>query len=582
MPTDRLRRLLWGAISIVVGVSTLLWLLNAPYRQVYQPTHDDVTALADGLLLLPGAHWYDWFARGHSYFFDTYPEWPQHDTAFSRPVFQSVIYLGHFLFGRSWASYLAINYISIAGVGAVAFAIARTAVGLGAGASLLAAALTILSSAVLEFSVGILGAGSECLAALLIGCGFLAVAAQRDALCALLLFLALLTKETAVWAPVAACLTVLLRSGDRSSARPAIAAAMLAPLVAWLGMRLVFYGGVGGTYATADYAPLTTFLKLTLLKIRHLHHLFIAQAVAGSDWQWPLIDRSIRIGAALLVILLLIPWAVGGLRRAWVEIAGARGKRRRPELDASTLVTIWAVTGLAFYFTLALSSPRYAAAAVMFAWPSIIGEVARRRSLALRLALAGCLAISLAQTVQLLAASNPPAADSGQGKFFRAAAAMNAALRQTPASVRQVYVLSAGGLVPANSEYLRAFVGIPAEIVRIVDAGWECGEKEGAIAFGHESVGGIVTLTARLPDCARFFFAFSAIDARALVDGRIVRNDSIEYEFPEARVIAAGGTRAPALDLGRSMVAHIRPRGPARFIIEQRGSGTGIAWFDIR
>ena len=93
----------------------LLWLLNLRYRQVYVPRLDDVTALADALLMLPDAHWQDWFTQGHSHFFDAYPEWRWGLSAFARPVFQCTIYLAHFLFGHNWASYLAINYLSVAG-----------------------------------------------------------------------------------------------------------------------------------------------------------------------------------------------------------------------------------------------------------------------------------------------------------------------------------------------------------------------------------------------------------------------------------------------------------------------------------
>jgi hypothetical protein len=576
------RRALWITIAIGFAAFALLWLLNAPYRQVYQPSHDDVTALADGLLLLPGAHWQDWFTRGHSDFFDTYPEWPQHDTAFSRPVFQFVIYLAHFAFGRNWASYLAINYIAIAGTAAVAFAIARAALGLGVLPSMLAAALTLLSSAVLEFSFGVLGAGSECLAAFLVGCGFLAVVSRRNALCALLLMLALLTKETAMWAPFAASLTVLLRrGGGRSSGRAIAAASMLSPIIVWLGMRMAFYGGIGGTYATADYTPLTTFLELGLLKLRHFHHLFIAQIVAKSDWQSPVMDRTIRIGAAVLFFLLLIHWALSVFRRARNELASARDDSRWPVVDASMLVAIWALAALTFYFALAVSSPRYAAAAVMFAWPSIVGEVVRGRSRGLRAALAGCLAISIAQTSQLLAKSNPPSLESEQGKFLRAAAAMNATLRQTPPSVREVYVLSTGGLVPANSEYLSGFAGIQAKIVRIVDAAWECGDKPVAIEYDHEVIDGQVTLAARLPDCARFFFAFSGIAASALVNGGIRRSESISYEFPEVRVVARTGSPAAGIELGHRMIARIRLHGPARFVVERGAPGGDIDWFDV-
>jgi hypothetical protein len=114
-----------SAILLALAVFAGLWLLNAPYRQAYQPSHDDVTALADGLLLLPGAQWTDWFTQGHTRFFIPYPEWSIAQTGFARPVYQATIYLAHFVLDRHWSSYLAINYLALAGIAAVGFAIAR-------------------------------------------------------------------------------------------------------------------------------------------------------------------------------------------------------------------------------------------------------------------------------------------------------------------------------------------------------------------------------------------------------------------------------------------------------------------------
>src|SRR5256885_1815201 len=142
-----------SALLVGFAVFALLWIVNIRYRQVYVPRLDDVTALADGLLLLPGARWEDWFTQGHAHFFDAYPEWPWGLSGFVRPVFQFTIYLAHFILGRDWASYLAINYLSVAGPAAVAFTIARTALGLGLGLSLITASLVFLSPAVLEFSI---------------------------------------------------------------------------------------------------------------------------------------------------------------------------------------------------------------------------------------------------------------------------------------------------------------------------------------------------------------------------------------------------------------------------------------------
>src|SRR5260370_346888 len=120
------------ALLMGLAAVALLWLLDVSYRRVYQPDEDDITALADALLLVPGARWGDWFTHGHSDFFDAYPDWPWGVTPFARPAFQSLIYLAHFVFDRDWAAYLSINYLGVAGIAAVAFVIARTSLQLGA------------------------------------------------------------------------------------------------------------------------------------------------------------------------------------------------------------------------------------------------------------------------------------------------------------------------------------------------------------------------------------------------------------------------------------------------------------------
>ena len=145
-----------GGIALLLGFAIfgLLWILHIPLREIYVPNEDDIPALADGLLLAPGAHWQDWFTRGYSHFFDLYPDWPAHgtestSTAFTRPAFQFVIYLAHFVLGRDWASYQLINCFAVAGMGAVAFQIAQTVLGLRTGPSLVAAMLVVLSPPVL-------------------------------------------------------------------------------------------------------------------------------------------------------------------------------------------------------------------------------------------------------------------------------------------------------------------------------------------------------------------------------------------------------------------------------------------------
>ena len=380
-----------SALLLAFAVFAGLWLLNAPYRQAYQPSHDDVTALVDGLLLLPDARWMDWFTQGHTRFFIPYPEWSIAQTAFARPVYQGVIYLAHFVLDRQWSSYLAINYLALAGIAAVGFAIARRVLRLDVTGALVAAALILLAPAVSEFSIGILGAGSESVASVLVGCAFLALVGGRRMLCLLLLVVAMFAKETALWAPVAAAATVLWDPRDlRPRARMAYAAAMLVPIVLWLALRIAFYGGIGGTYATADYGSPRAFLALLGWKLLHLHPLFVSQQPFFAAPGWAALDQGIRIATALSLLAVLLAWAFLVLR-AFSGRAMRIEAEPLPEGRALLLVSLWAAVALGFYLLLAVGSPRYAAAAVMFAWPAAVAATLWGHRWILRVALAAVL-----------------------------------------------------------------------------------------------------------------------------------------------------------------------------------------------
>ena len=585
VPRDRLQAL--HALLVGLAIFGLLWALNVPYRHAYVPEMDDVTALADGLLLRPGAHWQDWFTRGHADFFDAYPEWPNHEQGFARPGFQFLIYLTHFALGRDWAAYLSLNYLGVAGISAIAFAISRMALGLGNLASALAAALVLTSSAVLEFSTAVLGSASESFATILVAGAFLAMLTRRDVLCLVLLLIALFTKETVAWAPVAAAVTVLIRGDppgreETPRRRMVAAGAMLLPLALWLGFRIVFFGGIGGTYATTGYTPVASFLALSARKLVHLHHLFVMQDFALLEENRPLFERVIGIGSALLVFVLLVTWLAKAVPAVWSSLSRTFRVKASPSVDAPLLVSLWAFLGLASFFALAISSPRYAASSVLFAWPAVVREALRRRSTWLKLSLAACLALSLTRTVQLLLHLNPPPEASDPGRFFHAGAVLNAALGEVPPRIQQVYVVSAGGLPLVHPDYLQALLGTSAKIIRLADVSWHCeAAPANMVVFDHSSLEGTTTLNATVPpDCASFEFYYSGLDGGGLLNGRLRRSDSISYELPEATIAERGGQQKPRLEPGGRLIARVRFKGTARFIIERGSPDGGLAWFD--
>ena len=91
----------------------------------------------------------------------------------------------------------------------------------------------------------------------------------------------------------------------------------------------------------------------------------------------------------------------------------------------------------------------------------------------------------------------------------------------------------------------------------------------------------MVTLSATLPSCAQFLFEGAILDSDRLVGGVLRRSDTISYELPEAKPIENRVPRAQIFDLGRRVTALIRPKGPARFIIEPSGPDGTLVWFDV-
>ena len=241
--------------------------------------------------------------------------------------------------------------------------------------------LVVLSPPVMDcWLLGVANA-HEPLATVLVAGAFLAVVARRDFLCLMFLFAALLTKENAVWAPAAAAITIMLRpKPDEPLRRQVITAAvMFLPVVFWLGLRFAFFGGIGGTYATAGYRPLGNFLALTFQKLTHLDALFVGQHAFVTEGHGALLDRAIRLGTRLLTYALFSLLALRIVREIAnrFRYAMTRGVGRPWTRPFSSLC------GPRLPSRSISHSPcrnaRYATSVVVFAWPALVAEIDRRR-----------------------------------------------------------------------------------------------------------------------------------------------------------------------------------------------------------
>ena len=145
---------------------------------------------------------------------------------------------------------------------------------------------------------------------------------------------------------------------------------------------------------------------------------------------------------------------------------------------------------------------------------------------------------------------------------------MHEVLRQVPIEIRQVYVLCAGSLGNAKPEYVRLVLGMSAEIVHVAEIDWNCRDASDLVGFDHSTTDGVVSLTVTLPSCANFHFSTDRFND--IANGRLYRNETLSYELPEAYPIRPTSS-GPSFHLGRRMTVHVRPKGPARFIIKHSG-----------
>lgn len=185
----------------------------------------------------------DWLLRGYSYYFSTYPELESTVTNYIRPIGNILVWICHAIFGDRYQFYFIIYYASALSAFLLLLLSVRP---LRPQAGLLLASALAWS----VFCPGAVGKGLWFMPAMFdMVVGFFVVAAfyctlrEKDILAIFLLLLALFTKETASFAPVAAALTVLLVR-PRSTRNWATAAALLSPLAIWIAFRLIAFGGV--------------------------------------------------------------------------------------------------------------------------------------------------------------------------------------------------------------------------------------------------------------------------------------------------------------------------------------------------
>jgi hypothetical protein len=155
-----------------------------------------------------------WLTRGMADYYHVYPEWPQ--SAFSnfyRPVWNLIIFAEQAVFGqRYWAWFLAFCGLQFGG--AVLFLRLLQWIGIRPRSALPFAILFLFNPAFVNFGLIYPGFQFDVFVSLLLLCALYQLLHSRYGWTLAILTAAIFTKETGIFAPVAAALTVFILKRD--------------------------------------------------------------------------------------------------------------------------------------------------------------------------------------------------------------------------------------------------------------------------------------------------------------------------------------------------------------------------------
>ncbi|WP_294541053.1 hypothetical protein [uncultured Rhodoblastus sp.] len=231
---------------LLVGAILLAFFVTF-YPEVYAhfvPAEDEPGFFGGSLKIDP----YHWLSSGYSKYFAVYPEWFAPYTNFIRPATSALAWVLYQIFGDRFGYYIIPYYIFILLAAVVLFRCLKD-VGVSGPILLFAAILWPLSPPVISMGLWNFPFIFDVATALIVIVAFRAVLYEQYALAFLALALALATKETAAFAPVAAAATILIFRRF-SPTSWGLATLMLLPAAIWAGGRQYYLGQFsGGTYA---------------------------------------------------------------------------------------------------------------------------------------------------------------------------------------------------------------------------------------------------------------------------------------------------------------------------------------------
>jgi hypothetical protein len=527
------------------------------FYQSYFPYGDD-----PALLHASEGNPAQWFTEGYSKYFVVYPEWNVPRTDFLRPVVNLIVRLNHIFFGNHYALYFATFYFAQFLVCALAVFLARH---LGVNARWLYFVGLLVAINPAFIGEGLYSASFQ----FDVWCGLFTVLAlylillERYGLACLSLTFAVFTKEPALYAPVAAAVTVYLIHRRRL-----LAVTMLLPLAVWAWVwKFVFTGTSGGNYALQG-DPKALLIKGSIEGfLRWPTGIFDYHVVRKI-----LVEHFILVHLPDLLVLLinLLLWGLllaVGICFAKIVFA-ARSLSRQDQLVLAVL--IWLMGALSFGILVGYHSrfggSIYPLEIVLCAVVFRHGRRSLTRSFSV-LAI-GSLAAAFLWNAHSMDPSDDgivPHHDSSQISTMRS---LTDSLRRHRADVVYVLNSSRSDAAPSN---IASLAGTPLERVIVLSEATGCLNDSRADPPVVKQVGEAVHIVSILPACATYEFngVTPSILAQAF-RGALPRDHFVTYSLPGGHITERGlvdhGVIA-SVEMGRELDLNLFPDRAKSYVI---------------
>jgi hypothetical protein len=534
-----------------------IYSFHSRFYQNYFPYGDD-----PALLHASEGNPAQWFTEGYSKYFVVYPEWNVPRTDFLRPVVNLIVRLNYIFFGDHYALYFATFYFAQFLVCALVVFLARR-LGVNERWQYFIGLLVAINPA-------FIGEGLYCASFQFdVWCGLFTVLAlylillERYGLALLSLTFAVFTKEPALYAPVAAGVTVYLINH-----RKLLAVTMFLPLAVWAWVwKFVFTGTPGGNYALQG-DPKTLLIKGSIQGFLRwptgIFDYHVVRKVLVEHFSLAHLPDLLVLLINLLLWGLLVAVGVYFARTVFVT-------RSLSGQDGLVLaVLIWLVGALSFGVLVGYHSrfggSIYPLEIVLCA---VIFHHARHNLTRSFSALAiGSLAAAFLWNVCSMDPSDDvivPHHDSSQISTMRS---LMDSLRRHRADVVYVLNSSRSDAAPSN---IASLAGIPSEKVIVLSEAKGCLNDSRAGPPVVKQVGEAVHIVSILPVCAAYEFngVTPSILAQAF-RGVLPRDHFATYSLPGGRITERGLVNPDAIaavEMGRELDLNLFPDRAKSYVI---------------